>query len=234
MFLRRQRSATRAGQVGDDSRSVASRRVRHRLPTSRAVLGGILVTVAAAGVLIAHREASAPPRSRYVVMTRAVDAGEVVTSDDLGTIALDLPAELQVVPAADVDQLTGRRARTRLSELDILRPDDLFEAGRFADPTTVEVAIELSPARALIGSVEVGSVVDILSTDPSSTGTSTVASSVAVTGLDAPDLTGIGTDGVVVARLAVADSTVAEAVTDAAVRTEVSFALPAPSAEVPA
>lgn len=233
MFLRRQHPDAPADRPDEGSRSVPSRRVRHRLPSNRAVVGGILITVAAGGVLIAHREASVPPSTRYVVLTGDVAAGETIGADDLGTIALEIPGDLQVVAGDQVERLVGRTARVGLSELDLLRPDDLLDAGRFTDPATVEIAIALSPARALAGSVAVGSVVDVLSTDPAGTGTSTVTSSALITGLDAPDSAGIGSDGVVVVRLAVADSTAAEVVTDAAVRTDVTLALPAPTSEDP-
>src|SRR5690606_4660933 len=116
----------------------------------------------------------------------------------------------------------------RLDELDLLRPDDLLDAGRFTDPDTVEIAIELSAARALDGTIVAGNVVDVLSTDPAGSGTSTVAEGVRVTGVEGPDGSGIGADGSVVVRLALPDGASAEQVTDAAVRTEVSLALPAP------
>ena len=192
------------------------------------MVGGLLVTVAAAGVFVTHRSAATPPTTRYVVVTRTVEPGTAVSGDDLGTVALDLPDGLGVVAAERIDDVVGRTAAVRLDELDLLRPDDLLEAGRFADPETVEIAIELDAARALDGTIVAGNVVDILSTDPAGSGTSTVAEGVRVTGVDAPDGSGIGADGSVVVRLALPDGTSAEGVTDAAIRTEVSLALPAP------
>ncbi len=202
--------------------------MRHRLPSNRAVIGGLLVTVAAAGVFVTHRSATTPPTTRYVVLTRTVEPGSAITGDDLGTVALDLPGDLGVVPAEDIDGVVGRTAATRLDELDLLRPGDLFEDGRFTDAGSVEIAVELPAARALDGTIVVGDVVDLLSTDPAGSGTSTVATGVRVSGVDAPEGSGIGADGDVVVRIALPDRTSAEEVTDAAVRTEVSLALPAP------
>ena len=217
-----------SSETPDDRRIVEAHRFRHRLPSNRAVVGGLLVTIAAAGVFVAHRSATTPPTSRYVVLTRAVEPGAAITSDDLGTIALDLPDDLAVVDADDIDAVLGRTAAVRLDELDLLRPGDLYDTGRFTDRGSIEVAIELPAARALDNTIATGDAVDVLSTDPAGRGTSTVAEGVLVTGVQAPDGSGIGADGNVVVRLGLPDRATAEVVIDAAVRTDVSLALPAP------
>lgn len=214
-----------------DGRVVAAHRLRHRLPSNRAVVGGLLVTIAATGVFVAHRSAATPPTDRYVVLTRTVEPGAIVTGDDLGTVALDLPDGLGVVGAERIDEVVGRTAGVRLDELDLLRPQDLLDSGRFTGPGSVEVAIELGAARALEGTIAAGSIVDVLVTDPAGAGTSTAAAGVRVTGVEAPDGTGIGTGGTVVVRLALADAEGARAVVDAAIRAEVTLALPAPGDE---
>ena len=220
-------------ETPEDRRTIEAHRFRHRLPSNRAVVGGLLVTVAAAGVFVTHRSATTPPTSRYVVLTRSVEPGAQITSDDLGTIALDLPDDLAAVDADDLDAVLGRTAAVRLDELDLLRPGDLFDTGRFTEPGSFEIAIELSAARALDGTIATGDTVDVLSTDPAASGTTTVAEGVRVTGVEAPDGSGIGADGNVVVRLGVPDRATAEVVTDAAVRTDVSLALPAPGEERP-
>ncbi len=218
----------RVAEGADDRRVVESHRLRHRLPSNRAVVGGLLVAIAAAGVFVAHRSATTPPSSRYLVVTRPVEPGATLASGDLGTVALDLPDDLAVVDADDLDAVLGRTVAVRLDELDLLRPDDLYDAGRFTGADTVELAIELPAARALDGTIATGDAVDVLSTDPAGTGTSTVAERVRVTGVTSPDGSGIGADGNVVVRLGVPDRETAELVTDAAVRTDVTLALPAP------
>lgn len=216
-----------------DDRVVAPHRLRHRLPSNRAVIGGLLVTAAAAGVVVAHRSASTPPTTRYVVVTRAVEPGDVVEEDDLGTVALDLPDDLGVVASEQLERVVGRTAAVRLDELDLLRPDDLLESGRFTEPGMVELAVELATARALNGTIAAGSVVDVLSTDPAGSGTSTVATGVRVTGVSAPAGSAIGSDGSVVVRLALADAEQAEDVADAAIRSELTLTLPAPGRKAP-
>lgn len=193
------------------------------------MLGGLLITVAAAGVLVAHRAAATPPNHRVVVATADLEVGQRLTSDDLGTVAVDLPNGVAAVPAADAEALIGRTVRTSVEELALLRPSDLYEAGRFDDLAAVEVAVDLSPASALLGSIRVGDLVDVLSTDPDATGTRRVATDARVTAVTDPDEGGIGADGSVRIRLGVPDHETATAVVDAAIRSEVSLILPAPT-----
>lgn len=192
------------------------------------MVGGLLVLAAAAGVLSAHRAASSPPTSRIVVLTRDIEAGETVRAEDLGTVAAELPDELEVVWADSADQMIGRVARSALSSMAPLRPGDLFEAGRFDGGRLVEVSIDLPPAQALAGSIRTGDLVDVLATDPNAVGTSTVVSNALVSEIG-QDESSIGSSGDVRVRLGVDDAAAAEALVDAALRTDVTLALPAPS-----
>ena len=203
--------------------------LRRGLPTRRAVLGGILLTVAAAGVLVSHRAAATPPRDRFVVATTELAAGQRVTAGDLGTVAVDLPRGVVAVPADQAEGLIGRVARTSVEELALLRPGDLYEVGRFDATAAVEVAVDLTPARALLGSVRVGDLVDVLSTDPDASGTRQIATGARITAVTDPEEGGIGADGSVRVRLGLADHETATAVVDAAIRSELSLILPAPT-----
>lgn len=220
--------ATTAQRVRRDQADTANRtRTRSTwLPTGRAVVGAVLVATAAAAVLITHRSASQPPTTRFVVVTRELQAGQAVGADDLGTVAAELPADVSAIAEQDAERLVGRVARTRLEPMDLLRPDDLHEAGRFTTPDSTEVAIELPPAAALLDTVEVGDLVDVLSTDPNAEGTTTVARGVRVSAVHGDDDDGIGTSGTVRVRLGVDDAAIAEALVDAAVRTELTLTLP--------
>lgn len=211
------------------TRGVAPRRVTARMPTPRALTGGLLVTLSALGVFVAHRAAAEAPTDRYVVAVRNVEAGRAVSANDLGTVAMDLPDGVSGIPAADADRVVGRVARTPLSELDLVRPGDLFEPGRFDAVAAVEVAVDLEPARALAGTIRPGDSVDVLSTDPDGEGTRTIVRRARVTAIGDPGRDGIGSSGRQIVRLGVADSTTAERVVDAAVRRVVTLALPAPA-----
>ena len=93
----------------------ATARLRRSLPSGRACVGAMLVTIAAAGVLFAHRSASAPPSSRYLVATKSIQSGQVIQAEDLGSIAIDLPRQLDAVPANQANKLIGRVAGNSLS-----------------------------------------------------------------------------------------------------------------------
>lgn len=211
-------------------RRAASGSVPRWLPTGRALVGGVLVATAIAGVLVAHDAAADPPSDRVLIMTRDVAAGSVVTDADLGSVPADLPPGTSAVSVDDVDDVVGRAARQELHEMDLVRAGDLFEAGRFADGPGTEVALELSPARALHGTLRAGDRVDVLSTDPDGRGTVTIATDVAVAAVaDDDQAGGIGAAGTVTVRLGLPDQATAEIVTDAAVRTDVTLTLPSPA-----
>ena len=221
--------------IGADRVVIRTRaRLAGRLPTGRAVVGGLLVTLAAAGVLVAHRSASQPPTTRYVVATRAVAAGATVGTDDLGTIAIELPGEISAVPSSEASDLIGRVAATALEPLELVRPGDVLSAGRFTDPESVEVSLELPPARALEGIIRTGSRVDVLVTDPDGDSTSVLATGVRVTstGSEAEGGGGgIGDSGSIRVLLSVSDSAQATALVDASLRSDITLVLPRPSGD---
>ena len=209
---------------------LGGQRLVRRLPTSRAVVGGLLVALAAAGVLVAHRGASRPPTSRYVVATHSIAAGQTLRADDLGTIAVDLPREVSAVPAADATDLVGRVAAASIEPMELLGPGDVMAPGRFTDPDAVEVALELPPARALDGIIRAGSRVDVLSTDPDGDTTTVLATSVRVTSArDDDERDGIGSSGSVRVLLSVSGRTEATALVDATLRSDITLVLPRPS-----
>jgi Flp pilus assembly protein CpaB len=205
----------------------------------------MLVTIAAAGVLFAHRSASAPPRSRYLVATQSIQSGQVIRAEDLGSIAIDLPSQLDAVPANQANKLIGRVAGNSLSPSELLRADDALDAGRFVDPTAIEVALELPPAQALMGIVQQGSFVDVLATDPEpdpNTGSATtvLATRVRVSAVgdgSSPDggsaeesggASGIGVSGQLRVVLSVSGPEIATQLVDAARRAEITLVLPSP------
>lgn len=184
---------------------------------------------AVAGVLVAHRAASQPPSDRFVVVTSQVDAGSTLRSEDLGTVAAQLPDGVSAVPSERAEQMVGRVARVGLEPMAMLRDDDLFDHGRFTPPATTEVVLDLPPSRALLGTVRVGDRVDVLSTDPNGQGTAVVAAGVTVTEAGADhDGGSIGSASTVEVRLGLPDGVSAASLVDAAVRTELTLVLPSP------
>jgi Flp pilus assembly protein CpaB len=206
-------------------------RVRRRpaLPSTRALTGAALIVVASAGVLVAHRSASQPPTTRYVVVTHDVPAGHRLTRDDLGTLAADLPSGVTAVEASDAAAVLGRVTRASLSEMDLVRRSDVLAAGRFTTPGSVEVPVEVDAGRSLGDALRPGSRVDVLSTDPEAAGTATLANDVLVVAVDGGSADGIGGSGARRVRLAAPDGTTASAIVDAAVRAQLTLVLPTPA-----
>jgi hypothetical protein len=196
---------------------------RHvRLPTPRALLGAALITLAAAGVLVSTRP-SGGADTRWVVATRDVPAGTSLSADDLGTVAIELPDGVVAVPGADAERLVGRVTRTDLATLSVLRPDDVWERRPLARDG-VEVPITVDIGRLPAG-LRPGATVDVLASDTAGSGTSVVAASVTILGIDhRPDASLGGTDDVPL-RVAVPQDSVATLV-DASVRAELTVVLP--------
>lgn len=198
-------------------------RARPRLPTPRAIVGGVLIATAAASVLTAHRAAAAPPRTQYVVATREVAAGQVVDAADLGTLAVTLPEGVPAIPAGSARQLIGRTAAVNLAPLGLIRPGDLV-AGEPDDPDAVEVTFGLSRRRAPAG-LRPGLTVSVLATDEVD-GTRLLLRHVRLTRVDdtGDSLLGPGDDLRV--QVAAPDDAAAAALIDAAVRSELTVVVP--------
>ncbi len=163
-----------------------------------------------------------------MVAVREVPAGSPLSAADLGTVTAEIPDDLNTIDKADADDLIGRTTRVALRPMDLVRDGDVFESGRFGPDATNELVLDLPPAAAMHGALEAGDRVTVLSTDPDSTGTSTVATGVLVTSVQGDDDDAIGVDGGIRVRVGVADVATAEAIVDAAVRTDVTLVLPAP------
>ena len=249
--MSRTRSADSALRADSQtSQGQATARMKRNLPSGRAWFGAMLVTIAAAGVLFAHRSASVPPTSRYLVATQSIQSGQIIEAQDLGSIALDLPSELDAIPASRADMLIGRVASTSISPSELLRQDDALAAGRFVDPSAVEVSLELPPSQALYGIVQQGSLVDVLATDPEPDPSTGLATTVLATGVrvssvgdeGTPDAgsedangsasTGIGVSGQLRVVLSVSGTEIATQLVDAARRAEITLVLPRPIEQV--
>lgn len=219
--------------TGQDDEAVGGARIRggrswsDRLPSGRAVLGSALVVVSAAGVLAVHRAATRPATTRFVVAAHEIQAGAVLTARDLGTMAMDLPSGVSAVPSGRATSLVGAVARHRLGRLDLLRPGDVAKDGDAPKAGSVEVPVEVDRERSLGSSLQVGSRVDVLSTDPDGVGTTVLARGVLVTEVGRRD-EGIGSSGGIGVHLALEDVTTVASVVDASVRSQLTLVLPRP------
>ncbi len=201
-------------------------RSRRLIPSGRATVGAALVVVAAAGVLSTHRAATAAPAERVVVATRSVPSGTVLTADDLGTVAMDLPDGMAAVTADRAEDLIGTTSRHDLREMDLVRRSDVARADSDPAEGSTIVPVEVPRTRALVDSVHSGSRVEVLATDPDGTGTRVLATDVLVVGVDdGGSDDGIGVSDRVGYRLAVLDADTAAAVVDASVRSELTIVM---------
>lgn len=119
-------------------------RRRHNLPGSRAVVGGLLVAVAAVGLFAAYTSASGGPRQSYVVAARPIAAGTRIQAGDLASEPMQLPARLQARAFKDASVLVGATAVTKL------------EAGELVQPSAVVAKAGDAPGRELSFPVERG------------------------------------------------------------------------------
>jgi Flp pilus assembly protein CpaB len=136
---------------------------RHRgLPGGRAVVGGVLMALAAVGVYLAYDQASANPTDPVVVAARDLRVGEVLEADDLRTIDADLPEPAVAGTFASVEALAGRVVLGPVAE------DEIVQAAAVTDgPATSdlhEVAISLPRGQIAVGRLKQGERVDVFAT----------------------------------------------------------------------
>jgi flagella basal body P-ring formation protein FlgA len=80
--------------VGRDPEvSMPRRRVERLrgLPSSRALVGGLLVALAGVGTLVAWQQAAGSPEHAYAVAARPILPGETLSPDDVRLVPVDLP-----------------------------------------------------------------------------------------------------------------------------------------------
>lgn len=193
----------------------------------RVLLGAALMTVAAGGVVFAHRAAQQPPNTRYLVVTEEVSAGDRVEADMLGSVAIDLPEAVGAIPAGRSEEVVGRVAAHTLAPSSLVADSDLAAEGRFVNPQEKLVPVLVDPARLRRSSISPGTNVHVLTTLD---GTTSLVTSARVASIGDSETGSIGTQSGVLVELAVADMATSEAVTNAAVSGTLTFVLPSPSA----
>jgi Flp pilus assembly protein CpaB len=154
------------------TRKLRSGGPRRGLPTGRALVGGLLVTVAAVLVFAAYAGATDRPERSVVVARRDVDPGERLEAADLDVRSVDLPADLAGRAFDSADELVGAIA------LGPIATGELVQEGtvRLGDPeaTGPEFSFPVERERALAGDVRAGERIDLLATFGSGSDASTV------------------------------------------------------------
>jgi Flp pilus assembly protein CpaB len=193
--------------LGAASTAPLTVRARRRVPGRRAIVGGLLVTVAFLGTITVNSRADDPPHGRVAVVRTPIPVGQRVTADDVRIVPAELPDEAAGRTFDRVEDIEGSIALAPLAPGDlvqrsaVLLPDDLTATG---DPAH-EFSVPVDRDRAVNGRLEPGEIVDVLATY----GTGELAYTVVVARrarlVDVADTAGgLGSDGRVVLTIALA------------------------------
>ena len=164
-MLTRDRKAPEQGR----SRRSGRGRPRRNLPSGRAALGGLLVTVAVLGTLVSYGRAHGTPKGRFLVATHDVAAGAPITRSDVRVAKFDLPADL-------APRVADRSMQAEFVNLVTLTPVRAGEpiltanlARKRGGVSSREVSVSLDPAQAAGGHLQAGDRIDVLATVGSGT-----------------------------------------------------------------
>ncbi|MEO8695145.1 MAG: SAF domain-containing protein [Acidimicrobiales bacterium] len=120
-------TAATGGAPGRRPGSPGGRTIRpHRaLPSSRAVVGALLVTLAAVGAFAMSRQGNGAPTTRYVVMASAVAPGARIKASDVETRAMELDTQVAEQTFAAVDRVIGAVALAPMNAGQLVQEADL-------------------------------------------------------------------------------------------------------------
>jgi Flp pilus assembly protein CpaB len=133
------------------------------VPSSRALVGALLVTLAAVGLFAVYLTANSGPSTRYVVAAADLAPGTELAEDDLGLVTMELAGEVADAAFTDVDRLVGMVTVAPIAEGELVQRSAVED-----DPQpgqsgfTMSFAIEAD--RAAGGRLEPGQRVTILVT----------------------------------------------------------------------
>jgi len=185
------------------------------MPGSRALIGGLLVTVAAVATFVVATGATTDNRATYVVAAHDIAPGEQLKPGDMRPVRLALPAE---VGGHAVTSSVGAAGAQVLGPL---RAGELIQKGNIRPATDIqnrpEISFALPAARAVGGDIRSGESVDILVTDKAdaTTPARTVVAGAVVLRIDRGSSSSLGRNGEMTITVAVNDRQAASAVVGA-------------------
>ena len=152
----------RDGQAEPVNGTNSNRRVERRvgLPSSRAVVGGLLVALAFVGTFLAYTGATADDRIDVLIAVRDLRPGETVTAADVELVPVELPGEVRGLFGA-IDAAVGRQVVAPVDAGEFLQASATVESAAGAEK--LEVAIAL-PGNRAVGRLVPGERVDVFST----------------------------------------------------------------------
>ncbi len=182
----------------------------HALPSSRAVVGGLLISIAAVTLFAAFRNAAAEPITTWLIAEEEIAAGSTIEASDLALAPMDLHPRTEARAFEGADEVIGRIATETLQPGDLILGSDIAAEASLESPAR-RIGLELDLANALNGDLSVGDDVEVIATETGESGAEvlTVARVTAVS--DARD-GGVGSSDRVRLTLTVPDATSAQAV----------------------
>lgn len=197
-------------------------RVKKRLPSGRAVLGGLLVSLAVVAVLIASRIGEDATFQDVVVARQELAPGTVIEAEHIEQVRMRLANEANFV-VSNPDAIIGSVVLGPVGANEFLQVSNIAVSGPDTLPSGLaEVSIEIEPSRAP-ARIASGELVSLLATFEDSDGSRTVliADRVVVLSYDDGDVDDFS-GGDTVLRLGVSDGDVASAIVSAAITGDVS------------
>jgi Flp pilus assembly protein CpaB len=135
---------------------------RRTLPGGRAVLGGLLVAVAAVGVFTAYAGAGDGPSDPVVVAARSIRLGEALEADDLRVVEADLTGPIGTGAYRGIDELIGQVALGPIGEGEVVQAGSV--SVQRGVPGTHEIEIRLPRQHIAVGRLKQGERVDVFVT----------------------------------------------------------------------
>lgn len=206
-------TATLTGRSGRtaDAHPDPVRRVERRLglPSGRAVIGGLLMALAAVGTFLAYAGATADDSIGVLVTTRALAPGETIAAGDVELVPVELPDSVRGLFGA-VDAAVGRQVAAPVGAGEFLLASATVAP---AGDEALEIAVSLPSSRA-VGRLHAGERVDVFSTWGSEV-TELIAVGARVLEVTGGAGAGLGGRDDVLIRLAVSDFAQVEALVHA-------------------
>jgi Flp pilus assembly protein CpaB len=131
------------------------------LPTGRALVGGLLVTMAAVVVFAAYAGAQERPTTSVVVARHDLDPGERLTADDVEAREVAVPAEVADRSFPDVGVVVGALTLGPIAAGELVQEGSVRTTDDGSGP---QFSFPVDRERALAGDVRPGEAVDLLAT----------------------------------------------------------------------
>ena len=155
--------AQRTGSEHDEHGRPPPRSVGRRrgLPGSRAVVGGLLVALAAVGLFVAASRSAEGPRHTYVVARHELPAGTRLQGSDLALAAMELAPALRTRTFDSVERLLGATLVAPLGPGELVQSSTVV--ARKGDAASRELSFTLERGRVGTG-IKHGERADLLAT----------------------------------------------------------------------